>query len=67
MNQKQTYVNKINLPFYFNNFFQPGIYAIFNKKENIYYIGEANNLAMRLSQHISRLSKNNHECKPFTK
>lgn len=62
MNQKKTYVNKITLPFCFNNFFQPGIYAICNKKINMYYIGEANNIAMRFSQHISQLSKNTHEC-----
>jgi hypothetical protein len=62
MNQQNNYGNIISLPFYFNDFFQPGIYAIFNKKRNIYYIGEANNIAMRLSQHISQLSKKNHKC-----
>ena len=32
MNQKDTYKNSIILPFCFNYFFQPGVYAIFNKK-----------------------------------
>jgi excinuclease UvrABC nuclease subunit len=51
---------KIILPFCFNDFFQPGIYAIFNKQINMYYIGEANNIAMRLSQHISQLFNKTH-------
>ena len=56
---------KMSLPFCFNDFFQPGIYAIFNKQINMYYIGEANNIAMRLSQHISQLFNKTHECQPF--
>ncbi len=42
MNKENTYKNSITLPFCFNDFFQPGIYAIFNEKINIYYIREAN-------------------------
>lgn len=67
MNQQNNYANKISLPFYFNDFFQPGVYAIVNKKRNMYYIGEANNIAMRLSQHISQLSKKKHECELLQK
>ncbi len=67
MNQKDNYKNSITLPFCFNDFFQPGVYTIFNKKRNMYYIGEANNIAMRLSQHIYQLFKKKHECESLQK
>jgi hypothetical protein len=50
------------LPFCFNTFFQPGLYAIRNNQLNKYYIGEASNLASRLSHHISQLNNQNHDC-----
>lgn len=53
---------KLNLPFSFNTFFQPGIYAIINRRLNKYYIGQAANLADRLSHHISQLSVHKHDC-----
>ena len=31
--------------FYFEPFFQPGIYAIVNKKTDMWYIGQASTLA----------------------
>jgi len=49
-------------PFKFNHFFQPGIYAIFNTENEKYYIGEANNLAQRLSEHYENLKNRRHDC-----
>jgi hypothetical protein len=51
------------LPFNFNFFFMPGIYAIINKSTNKTYIGEASNLADRLSGHVIALTKKKHDCK----
>jgi hypothetical protein len=50
------------LPFKLNLFFLPGIYCIVNKKTNIRYVGEAANLADRLSDHHTSLSNNRHSC-----
>jgi hypothetical protein len=50
------------LPFHFNAFFQPGIYAIVNTQTNKCYIGEAANLADRLSRHILQLNAQKHDC-----
>ena len=54
-----------NNGFNFNHFFQPGLYAIVNKKSFIkkFYYGEAGNLADRLSTHYTQLKNSNHECK----
>ena len=49
------------LPFYFNEFLLPGIYAIINTKKNKYYIGEANNLATRMGEHYIQLIHQKHE------
>jgi hypothetical protein len=47
----------------FNNFFQPGIYIIFNKTNNKAYIGETENLADRLAGHFKKLKSNkSHDC-----
>lgn len=64
---KNEKLNSFKLPFYFNLFFQPGIYAIVNTQTNKYYIGEASNLAGRLSHHISQLKVQKHDCHQLQK
>lgn len=63
MNYQKTQVNHPSLPFKFNTFFQPGIYAIVNKVTKKIYIGETSNLSFRLSQHYSQLKSKNHTTK----
>ena len=55
-------LKSFKVAFRFNDFFQPGIYTIINTQTNIYYIGEAGNLAHRLSHHFSQLNIGKHEC-----
>lgn len=59
--------SKSKFPKQFNTFFQPGIYAIFNTKKNLYYIGETSNIASRLSYHFSQLQLKKHDCKNLQK
>ena len=59
--------NSFNLPFHFNRFFQPGIYAIVNTKTNKYSIVEASHLADRLSHHIGQLNVKKHDCHQLQK
>lgn len=61
-NKKDSKLKPLKLPFRFKSFFQPGIYAIVNTQTNKYYIGEANNLADRLSRHILQLNAQKHDC-----
>lgn len=48
----------------FTNFFQPGIYVIFNKTNNKFYVGETENLADWLAGHFKQLNnpKRQHDC-----
>jgi hypothetical protein len=62
------YLNDLNpepkkFPFTFNKFFSPGVYAVVNTKNNKCYIGEASNVAYRLSEHFNILnSQKAHDC-----
>ena len=67
MNQTFNSNKNIELPFHFNFFFQPGLYAIINTKTQTYYIGEATNLAARLSNHINQFQLKKHYCKKLQK
>lgn len=68
--QKRKEKNQVvlfDLPFLFNSFFQPGIYAMINQKTQKVYIGETTNIAARLSNHFSQLQLKQHDCKTLQK
>nr|AOC61651.1 putative GIY-YIG homing endonuclease [Gloeotilopsis planctonica] len=66
-NTKDSNLNFLKVPFHFNAFFQPGIYAIVNTQTKKRYIGEANNLANRLSDHFLQLNAQKHNCAQLQK
>jgi hypothetical protein len=60
---EQKSFQSLEIPFQFNPFFVPGLYWIINKQNQKRYIGEASNLADRLSGHRIQLQNNKHDCK----
>lgn len=60
----------MNFLFILTFFFQPGLYAIVNTQTNKCYVGEAGNLAERLSKHFIQLNFQNfqkHDCMELQK
>lgn len=57
------------LPFQFDFFLSPGVYAVVNTTDNRYYIGESVNVASRLADHktILEAKTKSHECIPMQK